>query len=189
MSERLLRAALHAARLHAGQTRKGGEVPYVNHVIEVAHLVAADGAGEDAAVAALLHDVVEDTEETVAGIGAAFGPEVAALVDALTDRPGWTDLPRRERKRQQAGHLGGADPEARRIKVADQISNLRDVSRLPAGWTRAEAEDYAAGTALVVAACAEAAPALADLHGREMAAFLAGPPHDGHTVEDADAAR
>lgn len=174
MSERLLRAALHAARAHAGQTRKGGEVPYVNHVIEVAHLVATHGGDEDAAVAALLHDVVEDTDATVERVADGFGPRVAALVDALTDRPGWEALPRRERKRLQAGHLAGADPAARRIKVADQISNLRDVSRLPAGWTREEAADYAEGTALVVAACAEAAPDLAALHARELAAFRGG---------------
>ena len=169
MSERLLRAALRAAQGHAGQTRKGGEVPYVNHVIEVAHLVAAHGGGEDAAVAALLHDLLEDTDETAGALGEAFGPRVAALVVALTDRPDWAELPRPERKRLQAEHLRAADPEARRIKIADQISNLRDVARRPAGWTREEAADYAAGTALVVAACAEAAPDLAAIHAAEMA--------------------
>ena len=185
MSERLLRAALEAARAHADQTRKGGRVPYVDHVVEVAHLVAAHGGDEDEAVAALLHDVVEDTGTTNADIDAAFGPRVAALVDALTDRPGWSELPRRERKHRQAEHLGAADPAARRIKIADQISNLRDVARLPAGWTREEAADYAEGTALVVAACAEAAPELAALHGAEMAAFE----DRARTEEDRDAPR
>ncbi len=170
MTERPRRAAPHAARAHAGQTGKGGEALHLTHVVEVAHLVASHGGGEDEAVAALLHDVAQDTPATAQGIEAASGARVAALVRALTDRPGWARLPRPEGKRLQAAHLAGAAPEARRIEIAGQIGDLRDVARLPAGRTRAGAQDDAAGTAHV-AVCAGAAPDLAALHARGMAAF------------------
>jgi (p)ppGpp synthase/HD superfamily hydrolase len=63
-AELLTRAALAAAEAHKGQTRKGGEVPYVNHVIEVAHLVAEAGGTPEMVAAAFLHDTVEDSDAT-----------------------------------------------------------------------------------------------------------------------------
>lgn len=152
-AELLTRAALVAAEAHAGQTRKGGAVPYVNHVIEVAHLVARAGGTPEMVAAALLHDTVEDTDATAATIESAFGPCIATLVAGMTDDPAWDGLPRAERKRLQADHMGRAPRAVRRIKIADQTSNVRDVGRLPAGWTPDEARDYIAGTALVVDAC------------------------------------
>lgn len=149
----LTRAALAAAEAHKGQTRKGGEVPYVNHVIEVAHLVAEAGGTPEMVAAALLHDVVEDTEATEATIAAAFGPCIATLVAGLTDASEWSSLPREERKRRQAEHMGRAPRAIRLIKIADQTSNVRDVGRLPKGWEPAEARAYIDGAARVVDAC------------------------------------
>jgi guanosine-3',5'-bis(diphosphate) 3'-pyrophosphohydrolase len=149
----LTRAALTAAEAHKGQTRKGGDVPYVNHVIEVAHLVAEAGGTPEMVAAALLHDTVEDTEATEATIAAAFGPCIATLVAGLTDAPDWKALPREARKRQQAEHMARAPRAIRRIKIADQTSNVRDVGRLPDGWEPGEARTYIAGAALVVDAC------------------------------------
>mgnify|MGYP000889262520 CR=1 FL=1 len=77
----ILRATLFAARAHAGQTRKGAAAePYVNHVIEVAEILAAHGAPLPVVLAGLLHDTVEDTEVTHADLVATFGAEVAGLV-------------------------------------------------------------------------------------------------------------
>lgn len=160
----LMRAADFAARAHAGQRRKGGRVPYVNHVIEVARLVAEDGRGPGTVAAALLHDVVEDSEATVAQIEGEFGPEVAEIVAALTDAPDWAGLPATERKARQAAHIAGAPEAARAVKIADQASNVRDVGRLPAGWTPGAAADYIARTGPVVDACRSASPGLAAIY-------------------------
>lgn len=149
----LIRAALAAAEAHKGQTRKGGEVPYVNHVIEVAHLVAEAGGTPEMVAAALLHDVVEDGEATGETVAADFGPCIATLVAGLTDAPEWKALPRETRKRRQADHMARAPRAVRRIKIADQTSNVRDVGRLPKGWSPGEARAYIAGAALVVDAC------------------------------------
>ncbi|EAR49871.1 Metal dependent phosphohydrolase [Oceanicola granulosus HTCC2516] len=154
-------AALLAARAHLGQVRKGaGQVPYIHHPLEVADLVGADGAGAPVIVAALLHDVVEDTEIARADIAARFGSEVAALVDALTDDPAWAGLPRPARKARQAEEMPSAPPEARRIKIADQISNLRDIARAPEAWDPAEAVTYIDNAERVVDACRGVSPGL-----------------------------
>ena len=128
-------------------------MPYVNHVIEVAHLVAEAGGTPEMVAAALLHDTVEDTEATETTIAAAFGPCIATLVAGLTDAPEWKALPREARKRKQAEHMARAPRAIRRIKIADQTSNVRDVGRLPKGWEAGEARAYIAGAALVVDAC------------------------------------
>ena len=169
----LTRAALTAAEAHKGQTRKGGEVPYVNHVIEVAHLVAEAGGTPEMVAAALLHDTVEDTEATEATIAATFGPCIATLVAGLTDAPDWKGLDRPERKRRQARHMATAPRAIRRIKIADQTSNVRDVGRLPAGWEPAEARAYIAGAAQVVEACRGADAALEALFDRARTEALA----------------
>lgn len=156
----LTRAALVAAEAHAGQTRKGGRVPYVNHVIEVADLVADAGGTPEMVAAAFLHDLVEDTPATEDTLAADFGPCIATLVAGMTDDPAWHDLPRPERKRRQADHMARAPRAVRRIKIADQTSNVRDVGRLPKGWAPGEARAYIAGAALVVDACRGADAAL-----------------------------
>ena len=157
---RVTRAAHLAARSHARQRRKGGDVPYINHPLEVAEMVAEAGGSEDEVVAALLHDVVEDSEVTLDEIATAFGPEVARLVEAVTDDPEWQDLPRPERKRRQAAHVAGESAGVKRIKLADQTSNIRDIVRLPDAWAAGEAEQYLEGAELVVAACRGTDPML-----------------------------
>ena len=160
--ERVALAYLLAARAHAGQRRKGaGDIPYVNHVAEVARLVAAEGGSEDAVIAAILHDVVEDSAMTLADVEQDFGLEVSALVAALTDDPAWADLPAPERKRRQAARLPEAPKAARMIKIADQTSNLHDLARDPSAMPPAAARGYLDASREVVAACRDASPALA----------------------------
>ena len=159
--ERLALAYEVAARAHAGQTRKGRSgIPYVNHVIEVARMVAATGAAEDVVIAAVLHDVVEDSAMTLGELEAEFGAQVARLVESLTDEPEWAERPAPERKRRQAERMPEAAEAARLVKIADQASNLHDISREPDAWDPAEARAYAEASAAVVDACRGASPEL-----------------------------
>lgn len=158
---RLARAYAFAARAHADQTRKGAAgIPYVSHVCEVAELMAEAGAPTDTVLAAVLHDTVEDSEVTVAEISDAFGAAVAARVDGMSDPPEWQALTRAERKARQAAHMATAEVEVRRIKIADQTSNLRDIIREPAAWDTDDATDYVAGAERVVDACRGVDPML-----------------------------
>ncbi|GGL69349.1 phosphohydrolase [Wenxinia marina] len=159
MLRRITAAAHFAARIHADQRRRGAsDVPYVNHVIEVAALVAEAGGEACEVIAALLHDVVEDSDTTLDEIEESFGSDVARLVDGMTDSPEWEGLPRPERKRRQAEHMKTAPDGVRRIKIADQTSNVRDIVRLPEAWTDDDPAQYLEGAERVVDACRGAAP-------------------------------
>src|SRR4051794_38537781 len=99
----VLQAADAAARWHAHQTKKGGPEPYINHLLEVAMLVAVATDGEDSnlAIAALVHDAIEDQEVPREMIADGFGEDVANLVEEVTDD---MSLPEKERKRLQVRH-------------------------------------------------------------------------------------
>lgn len=144
-------AADFAARSHTGQTRKGekGE-PYVNHVLEVADLVAhATGETDPNLVAAaLLHDTLEDTPVTYDELAEKFGDDVAALVAEVTDDK---SLPKEERKRAQIEHAAHISDRARMIKLADKTSNLRGIATSPPlGWSHARKLDYFAWARAVI---------------------------------------
>ena len=139
---RIARAADFAARRHAGQQRKGarGE-PYVNHLAEVASLVADSGGDGDVVAAAYLHDVVEDGHARPAEIVEAFGSRVAGLVEELTDD---MTLAKDERRRRQVEHAPSLSPDAKRIKLADKISNLREMAEQPPrDWSVEDRRSYA----------------------------------------------
>lgn len=159
----LARAYELAARSHANQRRKGpDDIPYVNHVCAVA-LLAAEAFGKDdpeAIAAAVLHDVVEDSDITEDEITAQFGARVSSIVAELTDAPGLAELTMPERKTKQAEKMARATPEARVIKIADQTSNLRDRTNCVILWSRERNLDYLAGARRVVDACRGVAPSL-----------------------------
>ena len=159
----LTRAYELAARAHANQRRKGNDdIPYVNHVCAVA-MLAAEAFGNDdpeAVAAAVLHDVVEDSDITEDEITSQFGPRVSSIVAELTDAPELTDLTMPERKTKQAEKMARATSEARVIKIADQTSNLRDRTNCVILWTRERNLDYLAGARRVVDACRGVAPSL-----------------------------
>lgn len=139
----ILSAAHYAAEKHAAQKRKGaaGE-PYINHLIEVAHLVSTALAEPDANLiaAALLHDVVEDTGVTGDEVAERFGPDVAALVAEVTDDK---SLPKAERKRLQVENAPRKSPRAQMIKLADKTSNLRALlASPPADWSVERKREY-----------------------------------------------
>jgi hypothetical protein len=133
---RVMAALAFAARAHANQRRKGAaQEPYVNHLIEVAGLVAeaTDGADEDALVAALLHDAVEDCGVTSAALAETFGAEVARVVAECSDD---MSLPKDARRRARIEAAPRKSPRARLVKIADLISNLRAAAASPpAGWS------------------------------------------------------
>jgi guanosine-3',5'-bis(diphosphate) 3'-pyrophosphohydrolase len=140
----LVTEALHfAAEKHAGQRRKGASAePYVNHVAEVACLLAQATRGTDAnlVAAGLLHDVVEDTGATRDDIANTFGDDVASLVMEVTDDK---SLPKPERKRLQVVHAPTKSARAKLIKLADKTSNLRAIAESPpANWDTKRCEDY-----------------------------------------------
>jgi len=129
LSPRFEDALAFAARLHARQTRKAGKIPYVAHLLSVCALVLEDGGQEDDAIAALLHDAVEDQggAPTLLVIRERYGDEVARLVDAVTDSDSLPKPPWLERKRQYVEHLRRADGRVRRIACADKLHNARSV--------------------------------------------------------------
>lgn len=169
MTADLLAALAFAARRHASQRRKGADqTPYVNHVIDVAHRLAQAGvADRETLLAAVLHDTVEDTGATPDEIAAMFGADVAALVGEVTDD---TSLPKDERKRLQVAHAPTMSAAARRLKMADKASNVRDVgAHPPDGWPHERLVGYLDWAEAVVAGCRSASPALAAAFDAELA--------------------
>lgn len=125
----LVRNALELAeRAHAGQTRSGsGGMAYIHHPIAVAELLAEHGYGEETVAAALLHDVVEDSETGVEEIAARFGPRVAELVEVLTDDESVDPYERRKDEHRRRVEEAGGDALA--IYAADKLSNVRVLRR------------------------------------------------------------
>jgi guanosine-3',5'-bis(diphosphate) 3'-pyrophosphohydrolase len=139
----LLKALAFAAHKHRDQRRKDAEAsPYINHPIALADLLVNEGGVTDVEVlcAALLHDTVEDTATTPQELAEAFGSRVAGIVAEVTDDK---LLPKAERKRLQIEHAAGLSTEAKLVKLADKICNLRDVAhRPPAHWDLARRREY-----------------------------------------------
>lgn len=148
------RALDFAARKHVHQRRKGElEEPYINHLAEVARLLAAATEGRDAVVtvAGILHDTLEDTATSYDELAAEFGEEIAALVREVTDD---TSKPRQERKRLQEQHTARASKRAKMIKLADKASNLHSiVNSPPRGWDLARKKEYFAWARRVADGC------------------------------------
>jgi len=129
LSERFDRAVRLARELHAGHTRKGGEIPYLAHLLGVASLVLEDGGDEDEAIAALLHDAIEDQggEPTRVLIEELFGARVASIVKECSDTDEEPKPPWRERKVAYIEHLPVASSGAMRVSLADKLHNARAI--------------------------------------------------------------
>jgi guanosine-3',5'-bis(diphosphate) 3'-pyrophosphohydrolase len=148
------RAADFAARRHVEQRRKGAaREPYVNHLAEVAGLLAEATDGKDAALiaAGFLHDTLEDTATEYEELAAVFGSDVAALVAEVTDDK---SLPKAERKRLQIVNAAKKTERARLLKIADKTSNLRALAvSPPADWELDRASEYIDWAEQVVSHC------------------------------------
>jgi GTP pyrophosphokinase len=127
LGERFDRAMLLASELHREQWRKGTDVPYISHLLAVASLALEHGADEDEAIAALLHDAVEDQGGPVtrARIATEMGARVAALVDELSDSDRSPKPPWRERKESFVERLAQASAPALRLSACDKLHNAR----------------------------------------------------------------
>lgn len=147
-------AAEFAARRHNGMARKGrGQEPYVNHLAEVANLLATatDGADAELVAAGWLHDTIEDTDTTRAELAQRFSERVASLVAECTDD---MSLPKPERRRLQVLEAPKKSAGAKLIKIADKISNT--AGRIQTDLTAEERDDladYTAWATQVVAGC------------------------------------
>jgi len=131
LSPRFDDALAWASALHRGQRRKGSAVPYVAHVLAVAALVLEDDGDEDAAIAALLHDTIEDCGVSAPEISERFGPAVGGIVEACTDTDVTPKPPWRPRKEQYLAHLAELDPNrdrgALQVSAADKLHNVRSM--------------------------------------------------------------
>ena len=147
-------AALFAAERHSGTARKGrGNEPYVNHLAEVANLVSEASGGADAELIAAgwLHDTIEDTATTREELADRFSVRVAALVVEVSDDMG---LPKDERRRLQVVGAPHKSPDAKLIKIADKISNIRGrIAVEPSADERADLSDYVGWAEQVVSGC------------------------------------
>jgi (p)ppGpp synthase/HD superfamily hydrolase len=120
-------ALVFSFRLHARQKRKVTNVPYISHLLSVAALVLEDGGDEEQAIAALLHDAVEDQGgiPVLDAIRTRFGYRVADIVDGCTDSYVIPKRPWRERKTNYIERLHSAHEDVRRVSLADKVHNAR----------------------------------------------------------------
>lgn len=118
-------------RLHASQTRKGSGIPYISHLMAVTALVIEDGGDEEQAIAALLHDAVEDQGglDTLLEIQTRFGDRVASIVRGCSDSFVTPKPPWRERKEIYLSHLRQAPKDVRRVSLADKLHNAQSILR------------------------------------------------------------
>jgi len=126
---RFEKAFSFAARKHAAQTRKASTIPYIAHLMGVASLVLEAGGDEDLAIAALLHDVVEDCggRPMLKEVERKFGKRVAQIVDGCTDAYGDPKPPWKERKDAYIARLKKEEAETRLVSAADKLNNIRSI--------------------------------------------------------------
>jgi (p)ppGpp synthase/HD superfamily hydrolase len=136
LTDRFDRALLYATHVHGGQVRKGTSIPYVAHLLAVAATVLEYGGSEDMAIAALLHDAVEDQggEPRLSDIRNRFGDRVADIVRSCSDSVvntsgGQQKEDKRTRKTRYIEHLEMADKETLLISLSDKIHNARSILR------------------------------------------------------------
>lgn len=137
LSAKFTEALIYTSELHARQRRKGGQIPYLAHLLGVTSIVLEDGGDEEEAIGALLHDAVEDHPRdgrTEREILERFGPRVHRIVMGCTDT--YPDLPKtasgkakwEDRKRKYIEHLRHeASPEVLRVASADKLYNARSI--------------------------------------------------------------
>jgi (p)ppGpp synthase/HD superfamily hydrolase len=129
LGPRFEQALPYAAHLHRDQLRKGTGVPYVSHLLAVAGIVLEHGGNEDEAIAALLHDAVEDQggAPTLQAIRLRFGDTVAAIVEGCTDTDEMPKPPWRPRREAYIAHVASASPSVRLVSAADKLHNARTI--------------------------------------------------------------
>lgn len=127
LTTRFEEALVYATQLHAQQVRKVSGVPYISHLLSVAALVIEDEGSEDEAIAALLHDAIEDQGGVITSevIRQKFGNKVADIVESCTESDVVPKPPWQERKQKYIEKISQASPEALRVALADKVHNAR----------------------------------------------------------------
>lgn len=150
----IIKCVNFAAIKHKDQRRKDEqETPYINHPIGVANILSQEGNIHDPVViiAALLHDIIEDTNTTFEEIENQFGTEVCNIVKEVTDDK---SLPKAERKKLQIQNASKKSHKAKLINLADKLYNLRDLQRaIPVGWSQDRVKEYFKWSKAVVDGC------------------------------------
>ncbi len=138
-----IKAVAFAAEKHRRQRRKDVEAsPYINHPIALANVLSHEGGVDDIDVlcAAILHDTIEDTKTTAEELEQVFGAKIMSIVLEVSDDK---NLKSAERKQQQIEHAPHISHEAKLVKLADKICNLRDILTMPpAGWSAQRKQTY-----------------------------------------------
>lgn len=164
---RVSRAQEYARNAHAhiiATTVSGVTRPHILHIQEVADMVWASGGTDNEVIAAWLHDSVEDTNVTLEDIEKEFGKEVAEIVSGLTDHDHYKEMLLPERKQLQAQRLRNESNSVRRIKIADQTSNVKFLATDPiSDMTLEECRNYIAGAKLLADECRDISPLLDEL--------------------------
>ncbi len=134
ITEQFEKALAFAVHLHRHQFRKGGELPYIGHLLGVCGIALENGADEDEAIAALLHDSIEDQAESFGGadklrehIRAVSGEKALAIVEGCTDAESIPKPPWRERKEKYVAHLAGASASVLLVSASDKLYNARAI--------------------------------------------------------------
>lgn len=152
VSGAFIKAVAFASEKHRNQRRKDADAsPYINHPIALANVLANEGGVVDASIlcAAILHDTIEDTKTTADELRQLFGEKVASIVLEVTDDK---SLAKEVRKEEQVRHAPHISTEAKLVKLADKICNLRDIlASPPADWSAERKQAYFDWAARVVA--------------------------------------
>ncbi len=152
VSGAFIKAVAFASEKHRNQRRKDADAsPYINHPIALANVLANDGGVVDATIlcAAVLHDTIEDTKTTADELKQMFGDKVTSIVLEVTDDK---SLAKEARKEEQVRHAPHISAEAKLVKLADKICNLRDIlASPPADWSAERKQAYFEWAARVVA--------------------------------------
>jgi guanosine-3',5'-bis(diphosphate) 3'-pyrophosphohydrolase len=149
-------------------TTSGYKKPQFEHLQEVADLIWAAGGSDTEIAAAWLHDSVEDTSTTLEDLEKMFGNEIADIVSGLTDRNDITGMPTLDRKTIQAERIKTKNVSVRKIKIADQTSNIRTVTLdAPDGWSHEDNRNYVIGANLIADQCKGISQILDDAFDRE----------------------
>lgn len=163
----ILKAAAYAAERHKHQKRKGGnKIPYINHPIQVAEMIASnENANTDLLIAALFHDIIEDTvksenerDAVCKYIKETFGENVLNIVEEVTDDK---SLPKQTRKLLQIEHVSHLSDDAKKLKLADKICNLTDIlNDPPVDWSQERKYEYFVWAGKVIAGISGINPAM-----------------------------
>ena len=149
--KRIIKAAYFASVKHREQRRKDTEkTPYINHPLALANVLAVECGVDDVEVicGALLHDTIEDTDTTEEELLEAFGEQITRIVLEVTDDK---NLDKVARKEAQVSHAPHISDQAKLVKLADKISNLRDISASPpSDWSLERKREYFDWAARVV---------------------------------------